>query len=496
MESFRMMFKDCARFDKKLWACIQRRRKESESILGDVALEVQEDCTSGLPMKKNEKSAGTGTPPDLEHSTQQERDHREMQWSWRFTVSYATRRLHCYSGELHTGLISNTAVDADMPLVAADFCRVKGFQQCNDLPRSLLSRLGFLEAANKFVCAYCNSLTATEKRLLSRKTAPCSTEALRSSVQSLQKPMLESRNRYTPMQKAAKLPAGMDRWADAVVVSRYGHHTYHQAVNMQQQRCCVECYEVLASGHQLPAIVVDEDDSRCHVEYSCYAEMFCNGPCLESFLMKRKTGMARHLLEGCEHGVCRTCNLDTATLQERLLRVPEASRRDFFSNNATDLERNFFERLSQTRQKNVLLHPQRSSHFWEADHIKAVADNGGESSLMNFQTLCLACHSSKSVEERRRRAADRREVKSPQAKTARASRRTRRKQEPGNPAKSLGDTGCGTGRTGASASGRGIQEYGNAGNVESQQQASPRKRKRPRWRRGILRRPTSEFNAC
>jgi len=222
---------------------------------------------------------------------------------------------------------------------------------------------------------------------------------------------------------------------------------------------------VLSNWDQLPTILFDEHDSGCRVEYSSYAEIFCNGLCHEYFFTKRKTSMARHLLEDGEHGVCRICNVDTAKLQESLLRVPEASRRDYFSNDATQLEHNFFERLSQPRQKRVLLHPQCSSNFWEADHIKAVADNGGESTLMNFQTLCVACHYSKTSEERRRRAAERR---GPKAEMVHASSKARRAHEPGNP--------------------------GNA--LDEQQQTSPRQRKRPRWSRGVLLSTTSEFNAC
>ena len=32
--------------------------------------------------------------------------------------------------------------------------------------------------------------------------------------------------------------------------------------------------------------------------------------------------------------------------------------------------------------------------FWEADHIKAVAEGGGECGLENYRTLCTPCHRS------------------------------------------------------------------------------------------------------
>ena len=30
--------------------------------------------------------------------------------------------------------------------------------------------------------------------------------------------------------------------------------------------------------------------------------------------------------------------------------------------------------------------------FWQADHIHAVAEGGGQCGLSNFRTLCTACH--------------------------------------------------------------------------------------------------------
>jgi hypothetical protein len=37
--------------------------------------------------------------------------------------------------------------------------------------------------------------------------------------------------------------------------------------------------------------------------------------------------------------------------------------------------------------------------FWQADHVLAVANGGGESGLENSQTLCTPCHKEKTAEE-------------------------------------------------------------------------------------------------
>ena len=42
--------------------------------------------------------------------------------------------------------------------------------------------------------------------------------------------------------------------------------------------------------------------------------------------------------------------------------------------------------------------------LWDADHILAVAEGGGECDLDNLRTLCLLCHRRQTVELRRRLA--------------------------------------------------------------------------------------------
>lgn len=42
--------------------------------------------------------------------------------------------------------------------------------------------------------------------------------------------------------------------------------------------------------------------------------------------------------------------------------------------------------------------------LWQADHIVAVKDGGGECGLDNLQTLCTSCHQRKTTEMRKRHA--------------------------------------------------------------------------------------------
>jgi hypothetical protein len=39
-----------------------------------------------------------------------------------------------------------------------------------------------------------------------------------------------------------------------------------------------------------------------------------------------------------------------------------------------------------------LLQLPKEGDFWQADHILAVAEGGGDCGIQNFQTLCVPCH--------------------------------------------------------------------------------------------------------
>ena len=57
------------------------------------------------------------------------------------------------------------------------------------------------------------------------------------------------------------------------------------------------------------------------------------------------------------------------------------------------------------RTKRMLNDP-KEGDFWEADHVVAVAEGGGESDLNNFQTLCVPCHAKKTGKQKERSKAE------------------------------------------------------------------------------------------
>ncbi|CAE8732040.1 unnamed protein product, partial [Polarella glacialis] len=112
--------------------------------------------------------------------------------------------------------------------------------------------------------------------------------------------------------------------------------------------------------------------------------------------------------------------LNTRRLLESLRRLPPGAARAAFLGVASaapgaeavtslPAQRQFFARLREKRRQRLLQTKKlQSCHFWEADHVRAVADGGGEADLLGYQTLCVACHVEKSIAERRSRAAARR----------------------------------------------------------------------------------------
>jgi len=235
---------------------------------------------------------------------------------------------------------------------------------------------------------------------------PCEAGRLMTLVQTLRTPLAISTRRYAgPTATQEVKDVGTD-WARIEVKCRYGELAYRQRVEMPKgTRYCMECQSELMGDGPVPELKTFEGNEIYLIRCGCISELFCCGSCRETYFVKRGKSV-RHALVALEGGVCRQCGVDTELLRERMRRLSsEGARRTFFASGggAKYSERAMFGRLSVTRQNRLVKDP-KGIHWWEADHVKSVADGGGESSLMNFQTLCLACHAEKTKAEAKRRA--------------------------------------------------------------------------------------------
>ena len=114
------------------------------------------------------------------------------------------------------------------------------------------------------------------------------------------------------------------------------------------------------------------------------ATLFCSHECWEQYSVQIGRDVRRRLLE-LEKGVCQLCHLDTHKLYTSLRALKsEDDRRELIMKTRF---RNF-----DPRKIAKLLHKPTAGQLWQADHIVAVCEGGGECDLDNYRTLCTVCH--------------------------------------------------------------------------------------------------------
>jgi hypothetical protein len=115
---------------------------------------------------------------------------------------------------------------------------------------------------------------------------------------------------------------------------------------------------------------------------------FCGNPaCLHEWKVRSDAGYVRQRIWKRDRGICQRCLVNVARskvdwLKRRRTVKGAASRRAWLKAN-----------------------PQPR---WEADHLVAVADGGGDCGLANYRLLCRACHVAVTAAWRTRRAGARR----------------------------------------------------------------------------------------
>lgn len=99
---------------------------------------------------------------------------------------------------------------------------------------------------------------------------------------------------------------------------------------------------------------------------------FCSDFCVHEWKLRSNPGYLREQVFERDRGICAICGLDCTSELHRLKR---------------------------TRGPRAIhawaewgLKPRQRHTVWDADHILAVAEGGGECDLANIRTLCLKCH--------------------------------------------------------------------------------------------------------
>lgn len=110
----------------------------------------------------------------------------------------------------------------------------------------------------------------------------------------------------------------------------------------------------------------------CDLEVPKGRTTFCSEWCVHEWRLRTDMGYLREQVFRRDRGVCSACGLDTNAewIRIKRLRWP-------------------------VRQKALaewgLLRGSRRN-LWDADHIVAVSEGGGQCDLSNLRTLCLKCH--------------------------------------------------------------------------------------------------------
>src|SRR6059036_3678934 len=109
----------------------------------------------------------------------------------------------------------------------------------------------------------------------------------------------------------------------------------------------------------------------CQAEVPKGRRTFCGDPCVHEWRLRTDPGYLRDQVFARDRGICKLCGLDTIEFYRRF-------------------------RLLAARKRNLLRRrlglPRARRSFWDADHIVAVAEGGGECDLSNLRTLCCWCH--------------------------------------------------------------------------------------------------------
>lgn len=110
---------------------------------------------------------------------------------------------------------------------------------------------------------------------------------------------------------------------------------------------------------------------------------FCSVYCVHQWRLRSDPGYLRDLVFARDRGVCARCEGDTVAIYNALKRARGAAR-------SAGLSLYGMRTIASRRS------------LWDADHIRPVAEGGGQCDLDNLRTLCLPCHREATAELRRR----------------------------------------------------------------------------------------------
>ncbi|KAF0907158.1 hypothetical protein E2562_015680 [Oryza meyeriana var. granulata] len=116
-----------------------------------------------------------------------------------------------------------------------------------------------------------------------------------------------------------------------------------------------------------------------------FEDLFCGLTCFEVYRSRTSNRFLRHELSQIEHGICSKCKLDCCKLVKHIKPLRKEKREEYIRNVAPNI-------ASRLKLLDKLVGEPSEGNAWHADHIVPVYKGGGECTLENLRTLCVACH--------------------------------------------------------------------------------------------------------
>lgn len=110
---------------------------------------------------------------------------------------------------------------------------------------------------------------------------------------------------------------------------------------------------------------------------------FCSEYCVHQWRLRTDPGYLRDQVLARDRGICAECGID-AIAAFRALKLARGARRE------AGLALYGMKAITARRS------------LWDADHIRPVAEGGGQCDLDNLRTLCLLCHKEATARLRQR----------------------------------------------------------------------------------------------
>ncbi|KAK1679074.1 hypothetical protein QYE76_039922 [Lolium multiflorum] len=116
-----------------------------------------------------------------------------------------------------------------------------------------------------------------------------------------------------------------------------------------------------------------------------FEDLFCGLACFQLYRSRTSSGYLRQALFQIEHGICSQCKLDCCKLVKYIKPLCKRDREAHIRNVAPKI-------ASRRKLLEKLAREPKDGNAWHADHIVPVYKGGGECTLENVRTLCVACH--------------------------------------------------------------------------------------------------------